>query len=474
MSAELNPCNWPALAADRWPRAPAWVLGGRILSFCGLDRELRRLSAALTVLDPGPVLGIALECRQRTALLCMAAPRAGLIPYPLNPRMPCVERRRLLRQAGARSLLAPPDLAPGPGLRHLEPAQLEAEGRAPGNGAAAGSVQLILATSGSGGRPRGVMLSGANLAAAVGAFRQRWPLGPGDRWLACLPLFHIGGLAIVYRCLAAGAEVEFHQSFDPARVWAALRRGRISHISLVPAMLAALLDQAGAARAPTRLRMALLGGAALAPPLAERARRAGWPLCVCYGMTETAALCAADCGPSAGAEAGLAGRLLPGFEAETSAAGRLRLRGPALMAGYANPGLSPGSGLEGGWLTSGDLAHVDRGGRLWVSGRADEVLVSGGELVHPAHVEALLAACPGVHTVAVGAVADPRWGDLLVAWYRGDSMPEEVDAWCRENLPSYLRPRRFRRVSDLPLTGSGKIDRARLRELMAAEGLGDA
>jgi O-succinylbenzoic acid--CoA ligase len=143
------------------------------------------------------------------------------------------------------------------------------------------------------------------------------------------------------------------------------------------------------------------------------------------------------------------------------------------MAGYANRGLSPGSGLERGWLTSGDLAHVDRGGRLWVSGRADDLLVSGGELVHPAQVEALLAACPGVHAVAVGAVADPRWGDLLVAWYRGDSMSDEVDAWCRANLPGYLRPRRLRRVSDLPLTGSGKLDRARLRELMAAEGLGD-
>jgi O-succinylbenzoic acid--CoA ligase len=166
--------------------------------------------------------------------------------------------------------------------------------------------------------------------------------------------------------------------------------------------------------------------------------------------------------------------LLPGFEAETSAAGRLRLRGSALMAGYANPGLRPGRGLERGWLTTGDLADVDREGRLWLSGRADDVLVSAGELVHPAQVEALLAGCPGVRAVAVGAVADPRWGDLLVAWYRGDSTPREVEAWCRERLPGYLRPRRLRRVSDLPLTGSGKLDRARLRELMAVEGFGDA
>ena len=144
------------------------------------------------------------------------------------------------------------------------------------------------------------------------------------------------------------------------------------------------------------------------------------------------------------------------------------------MVGYANPGRSPGRGLEGGWLTTSDLAHVGRAGRLWVSGRADEVLVSGGELVHPAQVEALLAACPGVRAVAVGAVTDPRWGDLLVAWYRGDSTSEEVDAWCRKHLPGYLRPRLLRRVSDLPLTGSGKLDRARLRELMAAGGLGDA
>jgi O-succinylbenzoic acid--CoA ligase len=180
-------------------------------------------------------------------------------------------------------------------------------------------------------------------------------------------------------------------------------------------------------------------------------------------------MCAAHCGPAAGTEAGLVGRLLPGFEAETGPDGRLRLRGPALTLGYANPDCSPGEGLEGGWLTSNDLARFDGEGRLWVSGRADEVLVSGGELVHPAQVEALLAACPGVRAVAVGAIPDPRWGDLLVAWYRGELEPGELETWCRERLPGYLRPRRLRRVARLPLSGSGKLDRTRLRELMAAE-----
>ncbi len=473
MPLDPNPCDWAAQAAERWPRAPAWILDGRVQSFCGLDRELERVSSVLAALDPGPVLGLELECPLSMALLCLAAPRAGLVPYPLNPRMLCAERDRLLRQAGARSLIAPAEREPGPGLRRLDTAQLDGPRGAPGSCAAAGSLQLILATSGSGGCPRGVMLSGANLAAAARAFRQRWPLGPRDRWLACLPLFHIGGLAITYRCLAAGAAVEFHQGFDAARIWAAIGRGRISHISLVPAMLAALLDQAGAARPPARLRMALVGGAALAPTLAERAKVAGWPLCVGYGMTESTAMCAAHCGPAAGAEAGLVGRLLPGFEAETGADGRLRLRGPAVTVGYANPERRPGQGLEAGWLTSADLGRIDGEGWLRVSGRADEVLVSGGELVHPAQVEVLLAACPGVRAAAVGAVPDPRWGDLLVAWYRGDPEPGEVDAWCRERLPGYLRPRRLRRVSVLPLTGSGKLDRARLRELMAAEVVDD-
>ena len=224
--------------------------------------------------------------------------------------------------------------------------------------------------------------------------------------------------------------------------------------------------------------MLLLGGAALTPALAERARSAGWPLCVSYGMTETAALCAADCGPTAGSEAGLVGPLLPGFAAATASDGRLCLRGPALMAGYANPERCWGEGLRNGWLTSGDLGWVDGQNRVWITGRSDDVLVSGGELVHPAQVEALLAECPGVCQVAVGAVPDPRWGDLVVAWYIGEWAPQALDAWCREHLPGFLRPRRLRRVSALPVTASGKLDRARLRLLMAAgrarEGAEDA
>lgn len=469
MIPDPNPCRWPRLAAERWPQVVALIDGDRELTFGALDREIQRLANALHNERPGPVIGIAFASRYRTALLCLAAPRAGLIPYPLNPDMPPAERDRLLYQAGAHTLVTSAEFEQGPGLRRLDPARLDGavENDAAGWADSAG-LQLILATSGSGGRAKGVLHSGVNLAASVSAFLDRWPLNPGDRWLACLPPFHIGGLAIMYRCLAAGATAELHERFDVDRVWEALQRGRVSHISLVPAMLAALLERSMGTRAPSSLRMVLVGGAPLASELARRASSAGWPLCVSYGMTETAAVCAADCGAEAGEAPGVAGPLLPGFEAAVGADGRLRLRGPALMAGYANPGLRPGFGLDGGWLVTGDLGVIDESGRLQVFGRADEVLVSAGELVHPLQVERLLTDCPGVREAAVGGLPDPFWGELVVAWYLGDSEPQAVADWCRERLPSYLRPRRIRRVETLPTTGPGKLDRARLRTLIAA------
>ncbi len=144
---------------------------------------------------------------------------------------------------------------------------------------------LLIATSGSSGRPKVVVLTGGNLVAAATASAKITPLRPGDRWLACLPLFHIGGFSIVARCALAGAEALLHQGFDAERVFDALTSGRISHVSLTPTMLAQIL---ALGRAPPRdLRHVLVGGAALSSELAQRAASENWPIQPTYGMSET-------------------------------------------------------------------------------------------------------------------------------------------------------------------------------------------
>ena len=320
-------------------------------------------------------------------------------------------------------------------------------------------VALVIATSGSEGEPRGVMLSDASLDAAAAAANRHLPLAAGDLWLDCLPLYHIGGLAILWRCARAGAGVLLHDGFNADAVAADLMRQPVTHLSLVPAMLARLLETGVAP--PPGLRHAMIGGAALAPSLYEKAKAAGWPLNPSYGMSETTAQVATWTPADGPWHEGLVGRPLAGSEIALAADGRIRIRGPQVMLGYLGDG-----GIDAdGWLTTGDLGKIDDFGRLTVTGRADDMLVSGGHNVHPLEVESCLAACPGVRDVAVTGLPDPVWGDLIVALVVGETPRKDLLAWCRSRLPGAAQPRRIVRLDALPRNAAGKLERAALRRL---------
>lgn len=335
-----------------------------------------------------------------------------------------------------------------------------------------GSAELLIATSGSTGEPKQVMLSAANLEASVRASRSRIPLGPGDVWLACLPLQHIGGIAIFYRCAEAGAAVLLHRSFDAVQAMADMERHGVTHISLVPAMLARLLE---AGPPPASLKYALTGGGPLSEKLARRAHQAGWPICPSYGMSETASQVATLAAFPADWREGMVGPPLPGISVEiidengcpAQGEGRIRVSGPGVMAGYANAAGEPGHGLLDGWFVSGDRGCFDERGNLVILGRHDDMLVSGGVNVHPSQVEALLLACPGVSDAAVTALGDEVWGDRITALLVGGEL-QAVKDWCRENLPSALRPRHFVAVAALPRNAMGKLERQRLPALARA------
>ena len=318
---------------------------------------------------------------------------------------------------------------------------------------------LVVETSGSTGRPKGVMLTHGNMTAAVAASRARLGLEAGDAWLCCLPLHHIGGLSILYRCAEAGARVVLHDGFDAAHVLSDTIEKSVSHISLVPAMLAKLIE---AGPPPPGLRRVLVGGAALDGGLAGRAVARGWPLVVTYGMSETASQLATLPGIGAGWTPGQVGKPLDGFEVSIRDDGRIRVRGPAVMAGYADPQGSLGVGLDAdGWFTTGDLGLLE-GGELTVLGRADGALTSGGATFHPEEVERLLTRCPGIRDAAVIGVPDPVWGDRVTALVVSDWTEEAILAWCRDHVPGARRPRAVVKVSSLPRTGLGKLNRAAL------------
>jgi O-succinylbenzoic acid--CoA ligase len=327
-------------------------------------------------------------------------------------------------------------------------------------------VALMIATSGSTGRPKAVMLTAANLAAAATASAERLPLMPGDGWLACLPLFHIGGLSILTRCALAGALAVVHQGFDPEKVAVDLERHRITHLSLVPTMLARLLEKVGDVPPPLTLRHVLVGGAALSSGLAQRALAAGWPINPSYGMSETASQLATLVDVPLDWRQGHVGRPLAGAEVAVDEEGRLKVRGPMVMAGYANADLRPGDGLADGWFTTNDLAVLKEDGQLVILGRGDDVLISGGKKIQPQLVEDMVGGCPGVASAAIAGRADPIWGQVLVAVYTGSIAADALLAWCREHVPGPLRPRHALRVAGLPLTPNGKLDRRALRNFV--------
>jgi O-succinylbenzoic acid--CoA ligase len=342
-------------------------------------------------------------------------------------------------RGGGTALLLPPGLDPA-----AHDALVDSARRA-----AHPALALIVATSGSTGLPKGVRLPWRAVAAAARMSARGLDLRAGDAWLACLPLHHVGGALILYRCLRAGATAVVHEGFAVDAVARDLAARRVTHVSLVPPMLAALLD-AAVPPGPT-LRCALVGGAALTPALLDRARAAGWPVRLSYGMTETCATALVD------------GQPLPGVRVRANADGRLEIATPARMAGYLG---TEGKAPE--WIATNDLGAVDADGRARVAGRADDMLVSAGVNVHPLEIEARLAACPGVRESGVTGLADPVWGDVIACAYEGETQEGALADWCRAHLPSARRPRRFLRVERLPRTASGKLDRRALPALWSA------
>lgn len=474
--------RWLNAAASNHPDAPALIVGGGVETFAGLQRKAERLACHLLAqgMTPGARLAAASHSRLLTAALTWTMAYLGTL-LPLNPAWPAGRLRSVLELSAAEGVVAEDEIALGLPLKMLGSAALSAAWQnpelafpnfhAPGEPA---QIALMIATSGSTGEPRAVMLSNANLEAAVRAARSRIPLDVGDVWLACLPLYHIGGQSILYRCAEAGAAVVLEEGFDAERIRESMKRHRVTHISLVPAMLARLVD---GGPPPPCLKYALVGGGPLSPALVRRALESGWPVCPTYGMSEAASQVATlETLPPDWRE-GMVGLPLPGMEVEIvdeggqklKGPGRIRLRGDMVMAGYLNRDGHSGHGLQDGWFVSGDRGYFDDRGNLVVLGRVDDVLVSGGVNVHPEEVEALLAACPGVKDVGVSAISDPLWGDRVAALVVGAG-GEAVLEWCRAHLPAHLRPRMVFSVAGLPRNAMGKLERQALRTL-AEDGL---
>jgi len=319
----------------------------------------------------------------------------------------------------------------------------------PGSFDTAGAVSVVF-TSGSTGGRKGVRLTGDNWEAAAEASMEHLGHGPGDTWLLALPFHHVAGLSILVRSAYSGGAVRMLPDFDPVSYAAHLRRG-VTVASLVPTMLRRVLEVDPGQY--DGLKAVLLGGGPIPDQLLDQGGAAGLPVLPTYGLTETAGQ-VATLRPGAPLEN--KAHPLPGVLLRIEPDQRIAVRGPMVSRGYVG---EPDRGAEE-WLVTGDVGTIDRDGALQVTGRADTIIVSGGENIDPTLVEAALIQVAGVDKALVAGVASEKWGMEAVCLYVGEANPAQVEADLSELLPGFMIPKRWLQVDDLPLTPMGKVDRA--------------
>ncbi len=311
-------------------------------------------------------------------------------------------------------------------------------------------IALILFTSGSSGQAKGVKLSRRALVASAKASAKRLLWYGRDRWLCALPLSHIGGLSILTRCLVSRKTLILCNGFQTDKVAQSLVEKKATHISLVPTMLWRLLD--AGVTAPKQLAVTLIGGAAIAPSLVQRAQNAGFTLQLSYGMTESASQIVTQGRPLEEVQL----RLIDD---------RLEIKAPMLMNGYLCPSDSPA--IVDGWFRSSDRALLHDNGSVTILGRADDVIISGGENIALREVEAQLTAHPAVAIAYALGLPHPEWGQelvVLVVLKDPATTLDSLQASFAEG-PRHMRPKHIIPVAGLPLLNNGKIDRQKAQSI---------
>jgi o-succinylbenzoate---CoA ligase len=360
------------------------------------------------------------------ARLLWALPRIGAVLVPLNTRLTRGEREAVVESARPALVLdSLPEFHVDRGIRgeretHVDPDE----------------VFVVIHTSGTTGKPKPVELTYGNFHASAVANAANLGVEPDDRWLCCMPLFHVGGLSILTRSAINQTEAVIHDGFDVDRVMKALTDDRITLVSLVATQLRRLRD--AGLREAHALRAIIVGGG----PLPGDLMRTDLPVIPTYGMTETCSQV-------------WTGKPLPGAQIANGPDGELLIRGPMV---------APKAIAEDGWLHTGDRGHIDEQGNLTVEGRIADTIVTGGENVAAAEVEEALLSHAAIEDAAVVGRPDPEWGQAVHAFVVVVGSTETLDAHLRERLAGYKLPKQIHEIGEIPRNASGKILRGRLPE----------
>ena len=331
----------------------------------------------------------------------------------------------------------------------------------------------ILFTSGTSGQVKGAVLTLGNVYFSAMSSASRLGSFPDDRWMLGMPLYHIGGLSIVFRCTMYGTTVVLLDGFEPDEITDVLLRQRVTMLSLVPTMLRKIMDLPGFDGLPGYVRLVLLGGAAARDDLVAQALAYGLPIALTYGLTEAASQVATALPAAVREKPGSVGRPLYqtdlrivnelGELLSVGEYGEIQVKGPTVMKGYL------GTPPQTGWLHTGDIGCLDEDGDLYVVQRRSDLIVSGGENVYPAEVERILRKHPMIADVCVVGLPDEIWGQRVAALVVPSDAAltvAELERFMKTRLAGHKRPRTIDFVSELPCTASGKISRPGVVQLL--------
>ena len=488
--------DWVALRARTHPSHVALECSGEVWDYAALEARVASAAGALRAerVEAGEPVAVLANNGLPIARFAHAIPRAGGLFMPLNARLSASEIAWQLRDSRARLLVHDASLgalaraaATEAGVRTLAIEDARWDAGTPV--AATGSIEAdrahsVIYTSGTTGRPKGAVLTHGNFHWSAVASAANLGVQADDRWLACMPLFHVGGLSILLRSAVYGTTAVVHERFEEVRIDRALREERITLLSVVAAMLQRVFAVSPAAY-PSSLRGVLLGGGPAPRPLLEEAARRGMPVLQTYGLTETCSQVATLGHADALRKLGSAGLPLlastvridvDGREAGAGEVGEIVVAGPTVCAGYLHRPDATAAAIRDGWLHTGDLGWRDSEGYLYVADRRDDLIVSGGENVYPAEVESALLGHAAIEECAVVGLPDGRWGARVVAvvvLHGGVEAPSTaaLDAHLRARLAGYKLPREIIvETEPLPRTASGKLQRHLVRDRLRARG----
>jgi len=455
------------------PKRVAIEAAGREWTYAELDARSDELAQSL---EPGSRVSTLTGSSAEHVALLFACAKVGAILHPISWRLAPAEIAYQLDDAEPAVFLAEDEHRPlaeaalelAAARPALELPRRPATTRAP----EPDDPLLLIYTSGTTGKPKGALLTHANCFWTNLSFDLATGLSAEDVVLQVLPQFHCGGWN-VQPLLAwwKGARVVIERGFDAARALELIEQRRVTTMMGVPANYLLMAHEPAFAETDlSSLRLAVVGGAPMPVPLLDTWAERGVEIVQGYGLTEAApnVLCLPP--EDARRKAGSAGRPYPYVECRLSEEGELLVRGPNVFPGYWRNPEATAAAFRDGWLKTGDLAERDDEGDYWIRGRLQELVVSGGENVYPAEIEAVLNDHPGVVEAAVIGVPDERWGEVCAAFVvlRAAVGGDELAEHCRTRLARFKVPKSFHVVDELPRNSLGKVVKSELREAVVA------